>query len=62
MSTYDAILGSALTKFSKLVKKPERYMQSDSDLFDEIKLLSKESIHENWLKNSCFSSVVEFIL
>ncbi len=45
MSTYDAILGSALTKFSKLVKKPERYMQSDSDLFDEIKLLSKESIH-----------------
>jgi len=41
MSTYDAILGSALTKFSKLVKKPERYMQSDSDLFDEIKLLSK---------------------
>jgi len=41
MSTYDDILGSALSKFSKLVKKPERYIKPDSDLLEEIKLLSK---------------------
>ena len=41
MSTYDDILGSALSKFSKLVKKPERYIKPDNELLQEIKLLSK---------------------
>ena len=37
MSTYDDILGSALSKFSKLVKKPERYIKPDNDLLEELR-------------------------
>jgi len=45
MNSYEAILSSASTKFSKLVKKPEKFLEPspDPELFEEIKLLNKDS-------------------
>lgn len=42
MQTYADLLSSAENKFTKLVKKPEKYLDPGPDLFDDIKLLSKE--------------------
>lgn len=43
MNSYEAILSSASTKFSKLVKKPEKFLEPSPELFEEIKLLNKDS-------------------
>ena len=58
MNTYDTILGSAQSKFVKLVKRPERYLKPDQELFDEIKLLSKAKGYDCFLFHKCISVVL----
>ena len=41
MDSYEKILLSANEKCAKLVKRPEIFMDPNSDLFEDIKLLSK---------------------
>jgi len=41
METYEKILCSSNSKFTKLVRKPEKFFEPNPPLFDEIKLLSK---------------------
>jgi len=41
MNSYENILGSAQTKFTKIVKKPEKFLKQEDEVFEDIKLLSK---------------------
>ena len=41
MNSYETILGSAQTKFTKIVKKPEKFLKQEDEVFEDIKLLSK---------------------
>jgi len=41
MNSYENILTSAQTKFTKVVKKPEKFLQREDEIFEDIKLLSK---------------------
>ena len=43
MDSYHHILSAANRKFSKLVKKPDKFLEPTETLFEDIKLLSKES-------------------
>ena len=44
MDSYEKLLASANDIFSKVVKKPEKFMDPQTNLFEDIKLLSKVNL------------------
>ena len=57
MNSYENILGSAQTKFTKIVKKPEKFLKQDDEVFEDIKLLSK--VREIVKKDHCILNVIQ---